>query len=68
MRGLYSHSREYRKIFLRNDCPDILQLLGGNSYRCEYMLRLEYRKNSRRIIYVLVSYQALGVFVCLCRY
>ena len=30
MRGLYSHSREYRKLFSRDQFPRISQILEGN--------------------------------------
>ena len=63
MRGLYLQSREYRKVLLR-DRFRILAKFLMNSYRCKYMSRLyshlrEYRKNSWRIIYILVSCQGV---------
>ena len=47
--GLYSHSREYRRIFLRSNFPHISHIWGGVHVRCKYMPRLyshprEYRK------------------------
>ena len=70
MRGLYSHSREYRNILMRNCFPQNSQILTGNSFRREYMSRVyahscKYRTNSWRIIYVLVSCQ--GVLLVLPR-
>ena len=69
MRGLYSHSREYRKIFLRRYFPSILQKMIGEFTRCEYMppcirTRANTGKYSWRIIYVSVSCQ--GVIYQLC--
>ena len=65
MRGLYSHSAEYRKIFLRNDFPHFLHILGGihcgaNTCRACICTRADTKINSWRIICVLVSCQ--GVF------
>ena len=64
MRGLYSHSREYRKIFLRSHFLHISQILEGNyfgAYTCRACIRTRANtgKNSWRIIYVLVSCQGV---------
>ena len=65
MRGLYSHSREYRKIFLRSHFLHIRQIPEGNdsgAYTCRACIRTRANtgKYSWGIIYVLVSCQ--GVF------
>ena len=42
MRGLYSHLREYRKIFLRSRFLHISQILEGNylrAYTCRACIR-----------------------------
>ena len=62
MRGLYSHSREYRKICLRDHCPHISQILEGlhfGAHTCRACIRTRANtgKNSWRIIHVLVSCQ-----------
>ena len=49
MRGLYSHSREYRKTFFDEVFPEYSAKFLGEFTRCEYMPRLyshprEYRK------------------------
>ena len=64
MRGLYSHSREYRKIFLRDHFSHISQILeglhfGANTCRACIRTRANTGKNSWRIIYVLVSCQGV---------
>ena len=65
MRGLYSHSREYRKIFLRSHLLHVSQILEENyfgAYTCRACIRTRANtgKYSWGIIYVLVSCQ--GVF------
>ena len=67
MRGLYLHSREYRKIFLRSHFLHISQILEGNyfgAYTCRACIRTHANtgKYSWGIIYVLVSCQ--GVLSC----
>ena len=62
MRGLYSHSREYRKIFLRSHVLHISQILEGiyfGAYTCRACIRTRANtgKYSWGIIYVLVSCQ-----------
>ena len=64
MRGLYSHSHEYRKIFLRSHFLHISQILEGNffgAYTCRTCIRT--RANTGKyfwgIIYVLVSCQGV---------
>ena len=64
MQGLYSHSREYRKIFLRYHSPHISQILeglhfGANTCRACIRTRANTGKESWRIIYVLVSCQGV---------
>ena len=64
MRGLYSHLREYRKIFLRDHFPHIGQILegihfGANTCRVCIRTRANTGKYSWRIIYVLVSCQGV---------
>ena len=64
MRGLYSHSREYRKIFLRDRFPHIVQILkgihfGANTCRACTRTLGNTGKYSWRIIYVLVSCQGV---------
>ena len=64
MRGLYSHSREYRKIFLRRYFPSILinsqgNSLGANTCRACIRTRANTGKYSWRIIYVFVSCQGV---------
>ena len=64
MRGLYSHSREYRKIFLRSHFLHITQILEGNysgAYTCRACIRTRANtgKYSWGIIYVLVSCQGV---------
>ena len=62
MRGLCSHSRECRKIFLRDHFPHISSFLdglhfGANTCRACTRIRANTGKKSWRIIYVLVSCQ-----------
>ena len=62
--GLYSHSREYRKIFLRSHFLHISQILEGNyfgAYTCRACIRTRANtgKYSWGIIYVLVSCQGV---------
>ena len=63
MQGLYySHSREYRKIFLRDHFPHISQILdglhiGANTCHTCIRTRTNTGDNSWRIIYVLVLCQ-----------
>ena len=72
MRGLYSHSREYRKIFLRSHFLHISQIPEGNyfgAYTCRACIRTRANtgKPSWGVIYVLVSCQGVlpaGFFVC----
>ena len=57
MRGLYSHSREYRKIFLRSHFLHISRILEGNyfgAYTCRACIRTRANtgKYSWGIIYV----------------
>ena len=64
MWGLYSHSREYRKIYSRNHFPHISQILEGihfsaNTCRACIRTRANTGKKSWRIIYVLVSCQGV---------
>ena len=64
MRGLYSLSREYRKIFLRDRFPGISQILEGihfdaNTCRTCIRTRANAGKYFWRIIYVLVSCQGV---------
>ena len=64
MRGLYSHSREYRKIFLRSHFLHGSQILEGNyfgAYTCRACIRIRANtgKYSRGIIYVVVSCQGV---------
>ena len=64
MRGLYSHSHKYRKIFLRDHFPHIIQILegihvGANTCRACIRTRANTEKYSWRIIYVLVSCQGM---------
>ena len=64
MRGLYSHSREYRKIFWRHHFPHISEILeglnvGANTCRACIRTRANTGKKSWRIIYVLVSCQGV---------
>ena len=64
MRGLYSHSCEYRKIFLRDHLQYICQNLegihfGSNTCRACVPTRANTGKKSWRIIYVLVSCQGV---------
>ena len=59
MRGLYLHSREYRKVFLRDHFPHISQILRGNSLRCEYMSRL-YSHAREYMIKFLANYLCIG--------
>ena len=64
MRGLYSHSREYRKIFLRSHFLHISQNLEGNyfgAYTCRACIRTRANtgKYSWGIIYVLVLCQGV---------
>ena len=64
MRGLYSHSREYRKIFLRDNFPHVSQIPEG-IHSVQIYSRACIRshantgKYSWRIIHVLVSCQAV---------
>ena len=65
MRGLYSHSREYREMFLRDHVPHISQKFeginfGADTCRACIRTRTNTGKHSWRITYVLVSCQ--GVF------
>ena len=69
MRGLYSHSREYRKIFLRNHFPHIGQLhdgihLGANTCRACIRTPANTGKYSWRTIYALVSCQGVSFRSC----
>ena len=64
MRGLYSHSRNYRKLFLGSHLLRISQIFEGNyfgAYTCRACIRT--RANTGKyfwgIIYVLVSCQAV---------
>ena len=64
VRGLYSHSRECRKIFWRHHFPHISEILAGlnvgaNTCRACIRTRADTGKNSWRIIYVLVSCQGV---------
>ena len=66
MRGLYLHSREYRKIFLKSHFLRISQLFGGNyfgAYTCRACMRTRTNtgKYSWGIIYVLVSCQGVNI-------
>ena len=69
MWGLYSHSREYRKIFLRDHFPHISQILEGLHFcasTCCACIRTHANtgKYSWRIIYVLVSCQGVIFYRC----
>ena len=64
MRGLYSHSRKYRKIFWRDHFPHISQILegihfGANTCRACIRTRANTGKHSWGTIYVLVSCQGV---------
>ena len=64
MRGLDSHSREYRKICLRNHFPHVSQILerihfGPNTCRACIDARANTGFFSRQTIYVLVSCQGV---------
>ena len=66
MRGLYSYSREYRKIFLRSHFLHISKILEGNyfgAYTCRACIctRANTGKYSWGIIYVLVSCQGVDL-------
>ena len=61
----FSHSREYRKIFLREHFPHISQILegihlGANTCRACIRTRASTGNNSWQIIYVLVSCQGVS--------
>ena len=63
-RGLYSHLREYRKIFLRSNFPHISHIwrgvhVGANTCRACIRTRANTGKYSWGIIYVLVSFQGV---------
>ena len=59
MRGLYSHSREYRKIFSTGHVPEYCAKFLGEFIRCEYMPRLYSHPRECRKIF-LANYLCIG--------